>query len=100
MNLFEFAELIGTTITITRYPQQENRISIQFERVDIKQGGLLCGEYGNANDSDPVAGIIAAINDYSRKLSGQHIVLDAYRDTCIEYHVPTLTPIQKEAGNG
>jgi len=86
MTLAEYADIIRCDIIITRYHNQNDRYTVQFEGSEIKEGEFLSGIYGNA---DTIAG---AIEDYVDKIKGKLLVIGAYTESRREYGVPnTLT---------
>jgi hypothetical protein len=43
MTLYEFADIIGAHIDLTRYANQSGRWAAKFERCEVADGGLLIG---------------------------------------------------------
>ena len=71
MTLCELADKINKNIIITYYPNQGKRFSAHLENCEIKHGWILEGAYGNGKSPEE------AINDYTNKIAGQILVIDA-----------------------
>jgi len=88
MTIYEFADVIGHSLVITRYANQNNRFSASFEYCDIKQGSMLMGEYGNGKTPQE------AINNYKNLIIGKTLVFNAMsKDYRQEYIAPIMQDI-------
>lgn len=88
MNIYEFADVIDKEIIIIRYPNQHGRFSACFASCEIKQGIILCGEYGNGETPQE------AVNNYKNEISGKNIVFHAgSNEHRQEYVAPNMEDI-------
>jgi hypothetical protein len=87
MNIYEFADGLNEELTITRYPQQDNRFTADFGGGEVKDGGMLVSRYGEGQSP------VEALNDYAAQISGKTLVFDAYGDARREHLVPALEKI-------
>lgn len=60
------------------------RYFAHFKRAEIKEGRMLSSASGDGATPEE------AIADYARNISGQLLIIDAYRDERCELHVPML----------
>lgn len=88
MNIYEFADIIGKSIVITRYANQDGRFSAQFDHCDTKQGACLCGEYGNGKTPKE------AVNNYKDKIVGKTLIFHGMsEDHRQEYVAPKMEDV-------
>lgn len=87
MNIYELADIFNVQLIITRYANQKNRFSAQFERCETKDGCCLRGEYGSGKSA------IEAINDYSNLIAGKTLVFNAMTDKRREFVAPKMEPV-------
>lgn len=92
MNIYEFADIIDKPLVFTRHPNQEGRVSVKFDRCDIKKGSFLSGEYGNGNSP------VKALEDYLKKIRGKKIIFDPFLESRQEYVVPDLEDTFESSG--
>ena len=71
MNIYEFADIIGKNILITRFNNQGDRFCAYFEGGEIKYGSVLISKYGNGKTPTE------AINAYKNNIVGQTLVFNA-----------------------
>jgi hypothetical protein len=83
----DFAKANGLTMVVKeRSPKSEHpRYCAQFEDVEIKDGVMLTSAYGNGETEEE------AIEAYSKDISGETIVLKAYKKGRLELVVPLIT---------
>jgi len=83
MNIFEFADVIGAELELTRYSNQNGRWSAGFRGAEVKGDGVLIGSHGNGKTPED------AIVDYVDEICGKTLVFNAYssRDRR-EFNVP------------
>lgn len=68
MNIYDYADCMDLELVVRRHPQQNNRWTCSFERVEVCEGErMLKSAYGNSKSPD------GAIADYSRQISGKKI---------------------------
>lgn len=75
MDVFDYADAMGLEIRVTRYSNQNERWSAQFEGVytaTSPDAGVKTGEYGNGNSA------IDAIRDYVRKIVGKCLIFNPH----------------------
>ena len=84
MSIYEFADIIGRDLLVTRFANQEERWTCQFASCEIKGDGVLIGEYGDAKSA------IGAIQSYTQKIRGKILVFDACTEKRMEYNVPSI----------
>jgi hypothetical protein len=84
MNLYEYADVIGVNLQITRYANQDGRVIAEFDQGEIKEGGCLLGEYGSGVTPQE------AVNDYKNRIVGKTLVFHAEnKHLRREYIVPS-----------
>ena len=84
MNVYELADVLNVQLVVTRYPNQSNRFSAQFERCETRENGCLRGEYGNGKTATE------AINNYSDAIAGKTLVFNAMTDKRREFVAPKM----------
>jgi len=89
MNIYDFADSLNKDIVLRRYANQKGRFTADFEHCEIMRGGCLAGTYENGSTA------IEAINELTKKVSGNRIVFGAYTNERAEYNVPELELITK-----
>ncbi len=79
-----FADKHGFEMTVierTHLPAQ-NKYYASFDHVEVKNGGILTGTYGDgATDEESIA-------DYASQISGERLVFDAYGQNRKEVTAP------------
>ncbi len=87
MTLEELGDIAGVNLIITRYANQENRYTADFEHTEIKENqdsGILRSTYGNGKTPK------CAMSDYAGKISNKWLVINAYSDNRKEFGIPLL----------
>jgi hypothetical protein len=84
MNIYEAAEFMQVEIIITRFHNQDGRFSACFDLAEVKKGAMLSSQSGNGKTP------IEAINEYSKIISCQDVVVDAMGENRREFHIPEL----------
>ena len=96
-SICEFAEQHGLELEVKERKVEvgsENRYYACFVRTEVKDGGLLRGEFGNGSTPEE------AIDNYAKEIEIKTIVVNAYSDTeRKEIEVPRLFK-EKENQNG
>ena len=83
MNIYEFADIIGKNILITRVNNQNGRFFARFEGGEVKKGIILAGLFRNGDTP------VEALNTYKDAIVGQTLVFNAMSDTARqEFIVP------------
>lgn len=82
MKLTEWCDVIGATLQVTYYPNQNTRWCAAVEGMEIKDGGCLATFHGKGNA--PYDAILALL----RKCQGKTVVFNAYKSNRIEYIFP------------
>lgn len=78
ISLAEFADRHDLVLTVTERSTQRiegvERFFARFRRVDITDGAVLTGAFGNGNTEDE------AIANYAARISEQRLVVDAFKE--------------------
>lgn len=82
MNIYEYADALNAKINWRYHPNQERRITCNFEDCEVMKNGCLSSEYGNGKTP------IDALVDYISHLEGKRIVFDATGPARREFDVP------------
>lgn len=75
MTIFDYADSMNLEIRVTRYSNQSERWSAQFEGVytaDHPQAATKVGTYGNGKSA------VEAIRDYAGKISGKCLIFNPH----------------------
>lgn len=83
MKITDYCDILNKEIKIIYYPNQNGRWSARIEFVEVLEGSLLVGSYGNSDTP------YNAIKDYINKIKGKRIVFNAMMaDKRQEFDVP------------
>jgi len=85
MTIEELADILAVDLQIRRYANQLNRYTASFERTGVKESKsdrILSSTHGNGKTPQE------AISDYTKKICGKWLVVNAYSDNRIEFGVP------------
>jgi len=85
MNIFDYADILNLSMTITYHHNQDRRFSAKFDSVEVREGqSMLKSEHGNGVTPEE------AIRNYAQILSGAIMIYSAYGDDRFEKKVPPL----------
>jgi hypothetical protein len=85
INFFDFLDIIGCNLKITRYNNQDNRWTCTIEYGEIKESkesSILSGSYGNGKSTND------AINNFLNEIKGKLLVINAMSKDRREYNIP------------
>lgn len=83
ISISKFADLHGLEMEV--HQRRDRDYYARFSLSEIKEGRMLIGTYGDGcNETE-------AIKAYALKISGQTLVIDAFRDSRREIFVPHLS---------
>ena len=85
-NLESFAEKNNLVMEVHErsHIDSPTRFYAHFKNAEIKDGSMLIGAYGDGSCE------ALAIKDYAKRISGQWLVIDAYKPARKEIKVPIL----------
>jgi hypothetical protein len=90
MTIEELAVLLGKQLQIVRQPNTslEKPWQAQIVRTEVKNGGILTGEYGSGVTPGE------ALANYCTLIAGQRLVVDAWSEKRLEINVPSDLEVQ------